>query len=342
MPPRWPRGRTSRRAARSEAVTSRITSQVKSTRTRVTLNPLARKARYPGFGPFSASVRLTVRMVSSASPDSRLPRLAPPPASSPIPGVPALDLRAVRRRRAHHQAAVLLLDPAEGRDVLVGAHEDPGLAGTGLGGEVGLPLGQAVALVGDPARHRGRAPVAHRVAEHRQREAVDLQEHDAGHVGTGAAALASGDAARDPERVRVVVVGPEDHLQDDAHRRHDQRGEQRVAEAVHADVIRQGVGRDLEQERVGQQHEHEAQEQGEREPQRRDDRRHQRIEDRHEGRRDERSARVLELDARQDGRGDPQRRRRDSPADDQSQRADPGRGGLPADRLAVGGRRHPR
>ena len=56
-----------------------------STRTRVTLKPFARKARYPGFAPFSASVRLTVRMVSSASPDSRFPRLAPPPVSSPMP-----------------------------------------------------------------------------------------------------------------------------------------------------------------------------------------------------------------------------------------------------------------
>ena len=49
------------------------------------LEPLARKARYPGFGPFSSASRLTVRMLSAASPESRLPRLAPPSRSSPLP-----------------------------------------------------------------------------------------------------------------------------------------------------------------------------------------------------------------------------------------------------------------
>jgi hypothetical protein len=52
---------------------------------RVTLSPLARNARYPGLDFFSASIRLTVRITSSASPDSRLPRLAPPSTSSPMP-----------------------------------------------------------------------------------------------------------------------------------------------------------------------------------------------------------------------------------------------------------------
>ena len=85
MPPRWPRGWTSRRIARSAAVNSRITSQTKSTRTRVTLSPLAKNARYPRFAFFSASMRLTVRITSSASPESRLPRLAPPSMSNPMP-----------------------------------------------------------------------------------------------------------------------------------------------------------------------------------------------------------------------------------------------------------------
>ena len=59
----------------------------------------------------------------------------------------------------------------------------PGLAGAGLRGEVGLPLREVVAVVGDPARHRRRAAVAQRALQHRQREAVDLQEDDPGHVG---------------------------------------------------------------------------------------------------------------------------------------------------------------
>src|SRR5204862_7567540 len=66
-------------------VHSRITSQPKRTSVRVTLSPSARNARYPGFDFFSASILLTVRITSSASPDRRLPRLEPPPASKPIP-----------------------------------------------------------------------------------------------------------------------------------------------------------------------------------------------------------------------------------------------------------------
>ena len=44
-PLRWPRGRTSRRAARSAAVHSSTSSQKKSTSERVTLNPFAKNAR---------------------------------------------------------------------------------------------------------------------------------------------------------------------------------------------------------------------------------------------------------------------------------------------------------
>ena len=47
----------------------------------------------------------------------------------------------------------LLLDPAERGDVLVGAEQDPGLAGAGLRREVGLPLAQPVA-----APRRSSAP----------------------------------------------------------------------------------------------------------------------------------------------------------------------------------------
>ena len=85
MPPRCPRGRTSRRFSRAAAVHSRITSQPNSTTARVTLNPFAKKARYPGFACFSASIRLTVRITSSASPDRRFPRLEPPFLSRPLP-----------------------------------------------------------------------------------------------------------------------------------------------------------------------------------------------------------------------------------------------------------------
>ena len=63
----------------------------------------------------------------------------------------ALDLRAVGRRGARHQRCGLLLHPAEGRDVLVRAQEDPRLARARLRGEIGLPLGETM---------RRRAPSA--------------------------------------------------------------------------------------------------------------------------------------------------------------------------------------
>src|SRR5829696_2021220 len=94
MPPRWPRGRTSRRFARIAAVHSRSTSHTNRTRDRDTLKAFAKNARYPGFARVSASIRLTVRITASASPDRRLPRLAPPSTSSPFPVARSRSIRA--------------------------------------------------------------------------------------------------------------------------------------------------------------------------------------------------------------------------------------------------------
>ena len=65
------------------------------------MNPLAKKARYPGFALVSASIRLTVRMASSASPDNRLPRLAPPFTSNPIPVACRRSISAQSRGAEH-------------------------------------------------------------------------------------------------------------------------------------------------------------------------------------------------------------------------------------------------
>ena len=67
------------------ATHSRHSSKKNSTSTLVTLNPFAKKLRYPGLAFFSALRRLTVRIVASASPENRLPRLAPPATSRPTP-----------------------------------------------------------------------------------------------------------------------------------------------------------------------------------------------------------------------------------------------------------------
>ena len=130
--------------------------------------------------------------------------------------VAALDLRAVGRRGAGHHRRRLLLDPAERGDVLVRAEQDPGLARAGLRGEVGLPLGEPVRVLLDPARHLRRVAVAHRPPQHGQREPVDLEEDDPGHVGAHLVALPACDPLDDPQRVGVVVVRAEDRLQHDA------------------------------------------------------------------------------------------------------------------------------
>jgi hypothetical protein len=172
--------------------------------------------------------------------------------------VPGLDLGAGGRRGASHEAPRLLLDPAEGRDVVVGAQEDPGLAGPGLRGEVGLPFDEPVAVLGDPAGHVGRAAVAHRVAQDGKGEPVDLQEDDPRHVGALGMALTAGDATGDADGVLVVVVGAQDDLQAEADRRDHQGGQQRVAERADHDGVRQGLGRQPQQQGVGEQDQHEA------------------------------------------------------------------------------------
>ena len=98
-------------------------------------------------------------------------------------GQPALDLGAVRGGGAGVDPLALLLHPAERGDVVVGPEQDAGLAGARLRGQVGLPLGEPVVVLGDPARHVGGVAVAHGVAQHGQRQPVDLEEQDARHVG---------------------------------------------------------------------------------------------------------------------------------------------------------------
>ena len=99
-------------------------------------------------------------------------------AQQPVTRVAALDLGAVGRRRAGHRRRGLLLDPAEGGDVLVRAEQDACLRRAGLRREIRLPLRQRVAALDEPARHVGRVAVAHRPLQHGQREAVDLEVDD--------------------------------------------------------------------------------------------------------------------------------------------------------------------
>ena len=254
-----------------------------------------------------------------------------------VPGrVAALDLGAIGGRGADHHPPLLLLHPAEGGDVLVRAEQDPGLAGSGLRGEVGLPLREPVAVLGDPAGEVGSAAVAHRVTEDRQREPVDLEEDDPGSVGFGLDALPPCHPPDHADGVGVVVVGAEDHLEHHGDRRDHQRGQQRVAERVDADLVDHGLG-ELQDQRVGDQHQQEADDEHERQPQRRQQRRDERVEDPDQPGDQERRADPAERDPGDQRGGDPDGDRPDHPGDDQVHEAKTRRGGLPAQLLAVCG-----
>ena len=110
-------------------------------------------------------------------------RLAPSACSSPRPSEWRRSSSAASRGWLVTIArAAVLLPPAERRHVVVVAVQQPGLAGAGLRGPVGLPALQPVAVVVHPARERRRVAVAQRAPQHVVGEAVDLQEQHAGHV----------------------------------------------------------------------------------------------------------------------------------------------------------------
>ena len=223
-------------------------------------------------------------------------RAAVPEQADPRPA-PALDLGAVGGRRARHQRPRLLLDPPEGRDVLVGAEEDACLARARLRGEVRLPLGERVRVLREPARHRRGVAVAHRVAQHRQSEAVDLEEEDPGLVGGDALAGPPRLALDRPKRVGVVVVRPDDDLERDADRGRHERDEQGDPERVELDCTFREAVREEEHGGVRKQDEHEAEREGERQAEGRDQRRDDRVQDRDDERDEKRAPESLDFRA---------------------------------------------
>ena len=227
--------------------------------------------------------------------------------------VAALDLGAVGRRRAGHRRRRLLLDPAERRDVVVRAEQDARLRGTRLRREIGLPLGQRVAALDEPAGHVRRVPVAHRPLQHGQREAVDLEVDDPRRVGLDPLARAPGDPLDHAQRVGVVVVRPEDDVEHDRHRRRDERDAERRPERVDREVAVRDAVRGEQHQRVEDEDEQEPDDEHQRQPQRRDDRRQDRVEDRDHRRGDERAAEALDVGARDDPGGDEQRDRGEHP-----------------------------
>ena len=180
--------------------------------------------------------------------------------------VPALELLAVSGRRAGHHPAGLLLDPSERGDVVVRAEQDPRLARAGLGRQIGLPLDEPVRAGGEPARHLRRVPVTNRPPEHGEREAVDLDEDDAGRVGANLFARTSSHPLDHTQRVHVVVVDAEGDLQDERCGGGGEGAHERPAERVDRDRVGHRIGGEPEECGVQREHEQEAADDRERQP----------------------------------------------------------------------------
>ena len=194
---------------------------------------------------------------------------------------------------------------------------------------------EPVRTVFDPSRHHRSVAVAQRATEHREREAVDLQEQDPRDVRRDPVLRAACDALDDPEGVSVVVVRPEDRVEDDGHSGSDERGDERPAERVDPDRVRGDLGRYPQHDRVEDEHDQEARDQREREAQGGDDRRQDGVQERDQRRGDDGAEEAVDADLRHDLSRDEQRRRGDEPSEDQAKRAQARHFGLPGRPLAV-------
>ena len=177
-------------------------------------------------------------MTSSASPESRLPRLEPPSTSRPMPVARSASMRAQSAGVEH--AVSLPLSLSTQRNAGMSSFEPSRipawLAPVCEERSVSHSVSRCVPSR-EPAGHGGRVAVPHRPPEHRKREPVDLEVDDPGNLGSGRAALAAGDSLDDAQRVRVVVVRPEDDLEHDAHGCDHERRQQRPAEVVHRERV---------------------------------------------------------------------------------------------------------
>ena len=153
----------------------------------------------------------------------------------------------------------------------------------------------------------------------------------------GRATLTAGDSLDDAQRVRVVVVRPEDHLEEDAHGGDQERRQQRPAEVVDHEGVVQQIRRELENEGVEDQDEHEAEREHERETQRGEQRREQRVQHGDHGGHGERAAVPRDVDTGQDHRRHPERHGGQRPRQQHAERLEPRPLGLPGDGLPVWG-----
>ena len=179
-----------------------------------------------------------------------------------------------------------------------------------------------VAAIGDPAGHVRRVAVTHRALENGQREPIDLEEHDPGHVGLDALARSARDPLDHTQRVRVVVVGPEQDVQHDRDGGGDERGQESPPEAVHLDRVVRERGRSEEHERIEDEDDEEAENECQRQLDRCDDRQDQGVQDGDDEGDEDSSQECPDLDVRHDPGGDKERGGCDEPRHEELERLD--------------------
>jgi hypothetical protein len=135
----------------------------------------------------------------------------------------------------------------------------------------------------------------------------------------------------------VVVVDAQEHLQHPRDRRHHQRREQRVAEAVDADRVRRDRAGRLDHQRVGDQRQQQRDHQRPGDRQRRDQRRHHGVDHRDEQGGDQGAPEPVHLDAGHQPRREEERQRGDQQPEHQADRVRAQGRGVDAERGGVHG-----
>ena len=128
------------------------------------------------------------------------------------------------------------VEPAEGGNVVVRAEQDARLAGARLGGQQRRPPGEAHPAAVDPARHDRDAPGLDLLLKDRVRQAVDLDEDEAGPSRANRVAASCQEAADEHRVVRVVRVEAEQPAERRVDDGENDRGEERIDCGVEMDA----------------------------------------------------------------------------------------------------------
>ena len=230
MPPRWPRGRTSRRRWRAAATQlDADLLEAEHERPRDVRRRWRGTRGSRGWRACRPPTRLTVSIAASASPESRLPRLVPPSASSPRPVLARrLDRGAVARGSSRSRPGRSPCPPTGTRGCrgCRRAGSRPGWRRSARRGRSPIrsgggcpPPASAPSIGVVPSRTRGAAPGSARPSISRNTMP--------GGVGGRRAAGAPRDAPGHAVGVRRVVVDAGDHARGGADRR--RRGARRAA-----------------------------------------------------------------------------------------------------------------